>query len=184
MKNKKVEEKEVIIEEKTTTDSTNSPIEQYQWIKGEKAGNVEIVDHTEDINGVHWIYFKSGNRVNKDLLNEFLYRIYDDSDILNIKDDISTKQNSQINENNSNKTIKKQKSPIRILLEKQSINSKEAISVGIIVELPKKEIFNILKDSFPDELEDELISMVLEESIDKKNLEESIKDSIKKYYAE
>ena len=42
--------------------------EQYQWIKGDRIGNIEIFAQTKD----EWIYFQSGKRINSELLNEFM----------------------------------------------------------------------------------------------------------------
>ena len=39
-----------------------------QWIKGDKFGNVEIVNGTQD----QWTTFKSGGRIATNLISEFL----------------------------------------------------------------------------------------------------------------
>jgi hypothetical protein len=67
-------------------------------------------------------------------------------------------------------------SPVRQLLEKQAKKNVEEINLVIEMPIPKKEIYEVIRDSYEDgEVDNELSSMLLE------NLgSETIKDQLKK----
>jgi len=56
---------------------------RYQWIKGDKFGDVVEVSETQK--DIKWLYFTDGSRINPSLVKEFLMEIEHDNQVLNIK---------------------------------------------------------------------------------------------------
>tara|TARA_R110000796_G_scaffold192641_5_gene309323 strand:+ start:1164 stop:1754 length:591 start_codon:yes stop_codon:yes gene_type:complete len=48
------------------------PLMQLQWIKGDKAGNMEVVKDVDIMGEFAWINFEGGERINGHVINEFM----------------------------------------------------------------------------------------------------------------
>ena len=68
------------------------PDTRYQWIKGDKQGNVEDVSGEED----GFLIFQSGSRINKELINEFMMPITHDSQLVNPADGLGEDYQQQV----------------------------------------------------------------------------------------
>ncbi len=143
----------------------------FQWIKGDQIGNQEIFKEEVVDNGITWLYFLSGKRVNIEFLHEFLLEVKE-GEILNIVEE----DRSQVKEIPLFAPVKT-KSPVRQLLEKQT--DLESLTLTHIFEfkIPKQSIFQILQNSFGDEFNAELTSM-LKETINLKELETLLQSQI------
>jgi hypothetical protein len=148
---------------------------RFQWIKGDKVGNIEVYKSEKVKGNINFIIFESKNKINSALVNEFMIEIFDDSEILNMSE--TNTPDKGFNSAPAEKVI--EKSPIRLLLEKQKDSSKDKIDIAINLNLPSKDMFNLLMSSFGEDVEKELISLILD---DKENLYKILENSIKNYY--
>jgi len=60
----------------------------YQWLKTEKAGNYSYVDNIQEDNGITYINFQDGSRVNADLVGEYVIEVESEEDGYEIKEEI------------------------------------------------------------------------------------------------
>lgn len=148
-----------------------------QWIKGDKFGNVEIVNGTED----QWTTFESGGRIATTLISEFLEPVIGDA--LNFNS--SPPQTTKVHK----KSLQPQQetvSPIRTLFDKQKKNDKVKLNLAFPIEIPNKAIYEIISSSFDgDEVNDELESFIkdqVSEDLILDSLFESIKQLISTRY--
>ena len=170
----------------------NKPI-RYQWTVGEKIGTVEILNSEVETAGIVWLVFESGNRCNKSLVKSYMYALGENEPALQITanfDEVRNQNSGGVDpaaglDGNTNKSVQKnQKSPLRILLEKQAENNEQQMAFTINVKLPKPEVYSILRDSF-ENADEELTNMLIQET-DIKQIKEQLKDKIelfiKSYY--
>ena len=133
---------------------------------------VEIFESEAIENNVSWIYFKSGNRVNKILVGTLLKEIKNDEDLLDIKQEnvLNNKQNTVSN------------NPVVSLIEKQLDKNSTNLKVEFNIPTIKNDVYNLIKTSFPDEKIDSLLTEVILQKIDIKTLKKDIKKNINFYY--
>ena len=147
-----------------------------QWVKGDKAGTVEIVEGTDG----QWTIFQGGGRIATDLISEFML----DTSVAGVlnSDDLSLTPQSQP------KPIKKQepkpaeKSPIRALLDSSKNLMKSNLEFNISVEIPTTSLYSVLLDSFGEDSIDEINSFVIDQvdqEVFKKALVEAIENLFK-----
>jgi hypothetical protein len=150
---------------------TIEPI-KLQWIKGDKIGNVEIISGTDS----EWTLFESGARISTSLINEFMIPITIHDPVLDFNSAISSvPQQSNRRETKQPKT---EKSPIRILFDKQKNADKVTLNISIDITVPKKDMFDILSVSFEsEEVVKELNSFIVDQIKDDQ-VKESINHSI------
>lgn len=147
------------------TKKKEAPLEQkqLQWIKGDKMGAVEVVKGDEG----EWTLFEGGGRIATSLISEFL------QDIVGEPLDFSTPtiqspiKQAAIKSTNS-------LSPIRTLFDKQKKNDKVKLNLTFPIEVPGKDIYEIISSSF-DETE---VSTELEKFIKDQISEDLILDSL------
>lgn len=178
----------------------------YQWVKGENKGIVEEL--TEEKDG--FLFFESKRRILASVLNEYMLQVpegtesinmsfeqFTDADSINASVNLPTTgirtHNTHQNPNELEKSLTppvKQKSPLQVLLEKQNEKGAYKLKVKFTYELsvPKKQTFNVLKESFNFE-DEEIINELVTSSSDlvntgefKKFLKETIKNNIENYY--
>jgi hypothetical protein len=128
-----------------------------------------------------FIIFESGNRISENLLDEFMITIPAPAAINNLP--VPENKPSSVTSIIYGEPKKDEKdSPIYKLLKKQKINLVD-VSIKIKLNLPPKDLYSVLLDSF-DDAESEIINFVLD-AIDMENIKDSLADSIKKtYYTE
>jgi len=165
---------------------------KYQWIKGDNTGTIETFVETVD----GFMVFESKRKLNQQLLGEFMIQIHSDADVLKMEPtkalDIEAETGLKYENSNKNTPIQQaaQKvepaNPIRILLEKQSKNNKVKIELEFEVNVPKKEVIELLQDTFDEDVNEEVIKF----SKDKLNKQEIIdkvysrlEEAIKMYYS-
>jgi hypothetical protein len=151
-----------------------------QWIKGDKFGNVEIVNGTED----QWTTFESGGRIATTLISEFLEPVIGDALDFNPPTLALTEAAKAYKEK-----VPPQKaitSPVRILFDKQKKNDKVKLNLSFPIDVPNKAIYEIISSSFgADEVNDELESFIkdqVSEDLILDSLFDSIKELIKTRY--
>ena len=153
-------------------DSSTETIEpiKLQWIKGDKIGNVETVKGTSN----EWTLFESGTRISSSLINEFMIPIGSYDPVLDFDSATSEVPSVQRKRESS----PQQKSPIRILFDKQKNADEVSLTLSLQITVPKKDVFDIMSVSFEeDEVIKELRSFI-EDQIRDERVKEAIKDSV------
>ena len=159
--------------------------QRYQWIKSEKTGNVVEVDKVDG----EWTYFVGGSRISTSLIKEFLLPLEGDalpltSDLQNLAtvDGLGPRVTDKLKAD----VPKEPESPIGILFNKQTKNDKVKLKIDFPIEVPKVDIYNIIKTSFgKEEVKDELKSFILnqlEEDDILDSLHKSIENLIEERY--
>lgn len=187
-------------------DQTEETLEEvkpirYQWVAGEKVGTVEVFQSEDTKAGMTWVVFESGNRCNKGLIDQMMYKLGDNEPALPLTADFDgVKQAETVTQGGVDPTAglaeapstptsprppaKPQQSPLRVLLEKQAESNSELMDFSVEISLPKKEVYSILRDSF-EEADDELTQMIVDKT-DIGQIQEQLKDKIadfvKSYY--
>lgn len=168
----------------------------YQWIRTERKGEVSVVDYVED----GYTVFKDGTRCAVDLMSELLYHMPSTEDKLIdlgekielAKEKADTKLSKQLRPKKSEKDVGDNlysgapDNPIRELLKRQSSNNKMRAELVVDVHIPKPSVYEILKESFGDDVDNEITQMAIE-SINinelKDKLDELLKRKVKQYYS-
>lgn len=185
---------------------------QYQWIKGERLGELEVLDKTDD----EWVYFTSGRRISSTLMNEYMLPINEYDRPMNIpgqitqpaysfqsEEDDNTIRDAEGNvytppkpviENNRQATRpihqatevpkKKEINPIQLLLN-QAAKDEIDVSVNLTIKIPKKAVYALISESFDTDIDKQIKEMVSEDiSFEKMKqvILESVDNTIKNYY--
>lgn len=150
--------------------------QKLQWLKGDKAGNVEEVVGQDG----EWTKFKSGSRISTSLINEFMLPV--EGEPLDLSDQETVDkvyQNSQT-ENKNNKTASKisQSNPIKLLFNKQKKTDLIDLTLNFSINVPSIEIFDIISSTFEkDEVMAELSAFIYNQ-INSDEIETNLKSSI------
>jgi hypothetical protein len=144
----------------------------FQWIKGDHLGLIEKVSSKEDD---MWVYFESGRRINKSIANEFLVSADDDSvipfdPIEQVLPQIEVKQK-----------LKRELSPIdSVVVSLKDVSLlKQNVEVKIEISVPKPEVYNLLQESFGEEIFESIFQGVLDK-LNVENLKEQLEKSLDK----
>jgi hypothetical protein len=166
----------------------------FQWIKGDKMGNVEkFLDVSPDeATGMTFVEFKGGGRINVELLEEYLDKFpatkvdFKDEPVIT---EPSLEQSIQGNNlpstydkqasRNTVSSVQLEESPIYKLLKKQKENWVN-VNITLKLNLPPKSLYNVLISSF-DNADDEIINYITE-GIDIEDIRSALADSISNYY--
>jgi hypothetical protein len=158
-------------------DSSTETIEpiKLQWIKGDKIGNVETVKGSDS----EWTLFESGARISSSLINEFMIPIGSNDPVLDFDSAISTVETSpRKREQQILPKLPVERSPVRMLFDKQKNADEVTLSLSLNITVPKKEIFNIISVSFEEEEVIKELRSFIEDQIKEDLVKESIKNSI------
>lgn len=174
---------------------------RYQWLKGEKVNQIENFVEEKIEKGITWLYFESGNRINKMLLADYMLQLRpgqegaaNDLDISEINQDPTKIPVPKAQPNPLGATVApsaqtlKSKSPIRELLEKASKakNSERNITLKYKVFYPKKATYNVLKESFGIDVKKEVIDHIYDQIVNdqsfKKEMLKTIKELVNSAY--
>lgn len=162
---------------------------KYQWIKGDNFGDIAIVKAEDN----EFIYFTNGEQIYKNLVREFLQEITNNElPLPSFNDGVSLKpaQPQQIAQKQSaNYELVKieepvvKETPLEKLILKLSQKNVESINVKLGINIPKKEVVEMLIEN-SDESRTELLEAitkmaVAQITIDK--LQEFIKEEINSY---
>lgn len=165
----------------------------YQWIKGDNTGRVEEITGHLDENGLNFVTFKSGRRINESLLLEYMMEVpeyaakaAEESALISKGSDLPPVQHKPQGHNiQQPQQVATKESPVIQLLKAQKIVDDVSIKISFEVKVPKKEMISVLKVSFGEEIEDDMhkyLSDQLDDAKIKETLEQEIKKFIKKYY--
>jgi hypothetical protein len=165
----------------------------FQWIKGEQTGMIEKYGGISENNGMKFLNFQGGNRINLDLLSEFI-DIFPASPVQFNEPSISlpasplppstpSQHKGSINSIDYGKSVQVgvEESPIYKLLKKQKPNWVN-VNISLKLNLPTKSLYNVLITSFED-AETEIASYVTE-GVDIEDIKEAIAESIRTSFYE
>lgn len=163
----------------------------FQWIKGEQAGMIEKYAGVEESNGMKFLKFSGGGRINIDLISEFMDSFPASPVQFNAQSALQTPpQPSQpspargaVNSVDYNKNVQVgvEESPIYKLLKKQKPNWVN-VNISLKLNLPTKSLYNVLISSFEDA--DTEIANYVTEGIDIEDIREAIAESIRTSFYE
>ena len=164
----------------------------FQWLKGDQMGNIERYKAVEaDSTGMTFVSFQSGQRMNVELLNEYMEVFPASGNEYNLQQEIPVLAPKQIPQHSQQDTslkhlpkntvssIELDDSPIYTLLKKQKPNW-VAVNISLKLNLPTKNLYGILTSSF-DDAETEVIDYVTE-GIDIEDIRSALSESILSYY--
>ena len=166
----------------------------FQWIKGEQAGMIEKYSGIDETNGMKFLNFQGGGRVNLEILREFM-DIFPSTPVqfeeLNVPKSnspvppqpSSLSKKGSVNSVDYGKTVQVgvEESPIYKLLKKQKPNWVN-VNISLKLNLPTKSLYNVLISSFED-AETEIANYVTE-GVDIEDIKEAIAESIRTSFYE
>ena len=131
-------------------------LKTYQWIKGEKAGDVvksdsEIVEE----GGIQFLNFLDGSRCNASLLGDYILEIADDSpDSLIMLNDMAPQPLQRVEPAAVSQVVKQEEpvktaSPLEALLL-SSKKSVQQVAITIKIDVPPFDLIKVLASSFED----------------------------------
>lgn len=155
---------------------------KFQWIKSERTGEVCKVKDISSDDGLIWVHFTDGTRINYMLLEEFTIKLnLSEKELeLNVSSPKDLSKNDIPKNEKSIATLKVEKvetpkSAIKTLLEKQRPNIQQ-VDFTLQLNIPSESLYDVLMGSF-DNAEQEIIDHILE-SLDQATIREAIKKSI------
>jgi hypothetical protein len=166
----------------------------FQWIKGEQAGMIEKYSGIDETNGMKFLNFQGGGRINLEILREFM-DIFPSTPVqfeeLNVpksnspvpSQPSSSSKKGSVNSVDYGKTVQVgvEESPIYKLLKKQKPNWVN-VNISLKLNLPTKSLYNVLISSFED-AETEIANYVTE-GVDIEDIKEAIAESIRTSFYE
>lgn len=155
----------------------------YKWISGPDNGNIEVY-LAEDETGRVW--FESGNSVLKDSMDsvmlestesEYTYSL----SINKANEDVFSKYEKLVNDPIpiDNKPVEKEKSAVKIIIEKQKKLNEIDLSISIPVKLPNEKAIEFMTVMFDEDEVIEEITEFVKEQVTNEVILEMIKKSIK-----
>lgn len=162
-------------------------IVKYQWKKGEKFGEIVTLKSSDS----DFLYFENGSKIFKNVAPEFLEEIKDDvipfpgAKAIEITKPVPEKKSNI--ETTAKEEIaiskKEQDSPLTQLIKNLSSKNVESFNMDIGINLPKKEIFNMLVENSEQDKNEIIneISVVASSQIEINNLQEFLKEEIQKF---
>jgi len=164
----------------------------FQWIKGEQTGMIEKYSGVDETNGLKFLNFQGGGRINLDMLHEFM-DVFPSTPVqfeeLNVpksntpSPSPSQEKKGSVNSVDYGKTVQVgvEESPIYKLLKKQKPNWVN-VNISLKLNLPTKSLYNVLISSFED-AETEIANYVTE-GVDIEDIKEAIAESIRTSFYE
>lgn len=184
---------------------------QFQWIKGNLIGEVEVITGDKIEDNVKFIVFESGRRVAANRLYEYLapvenaYQIIDSNTLKAAFDrdsnsyyDVDSKYEEIVFGTTTTKKKKPQKKieeteeqdssysnsiTVMDLVEKQLEKNPHIMEVEIKIPTLKKEHYQMLYDMYPD-IKEDLLKLIISKYIDKAYLSEQIGKCLSVFYGD
>jgi len=153
---------------------------KYQWIKGEHAGNItEFCNVCVENDGMVWIEFMDGSRINQPLLDTYLIKTNNASELLDVEKPIDQIAKTNISNVQIREVPKAPDSPIQTLLKRQKPNM-VGIDITLELNIPSAELYSVIISSF-ENAEEETINYIAS-GLDIEIIKESLKKAITDYY--
>lgn len=153
---------------------------KYQWIKGDRLGQVVEVDGVQP--SKEWLIFTDGTRINPTLIKEFLIAVTDDSQVLNIPEPLNSNTPSSTQQIKAPQVTQivasSGPSVVGQMIEKMSKKNVVQIPIEINVNIPTPAIYAMLSEGMEEEDLNEEIMQVALSQLEINKLQEYIKDHI------
>ena len=173
-------------EQKTDVKSLTSMFtnHDFQWVKGENFMETEVFDKVvAGSDGNFFINFKSGRRINYNILEEYLTWYPSPQKPQALPTEHVQQKQTEITSvkfvDSKDNVIYASESPIYNLLARQKKKDVDIV-INIRVPLPSKDLFNVLVNSF-DDAENEIIQFIID-SIDLEDIRKTLSRSIRENY--
>lgn len=144
-----------------------------QWIKGDKAGSVEIILSADN----EWVIFQSGGRISTELIHEFM--VSTEEGVLDFS--IQSAETAIV------QTRNERDSALMTLLKKMSKTEEHILEIKIPIKIPTLGMYHVLNDTFEDaEVHEEIKKYVLNQINDKEVKQfvaSSVEEVISKFQA-
>lgn len=160
---------------------------RYQWIKGDRFGDVVDVAETQTDN--KWLHFSDGTRINKGLISEFLMEVKNEREILKVPTDT-------VVEEVTNTTPIQPEAPVTNpvptpeatvmgkMIQKMSKKNVVNVPLDININIPTPAIYAMLNEGMEaEDLNEEIMSVALAQ-IEINKLQEYIKEQITNFLIE
>lgn len=153
----------------------------YQWVKGDYTGRIEEFESFQDENNLNFIVFKSGKRINESLLLEYLIEI-PEYQVKIAEESVfeSLTPNTVSKKIDTNNIVKEEKTPVQHLLISQKKKETEKLNICLDIKIPKKELIEILRSSYGDEIENDIYEYI-NNQLDQNDIRQIIKKNIEKF---
>ncbi len=158
----------------------------YQWVKGDFTGRVETVKDYVDENGLNFVVFQSGKRINESLLLEYLievpeYQAKVAEESAAVETDFThTHQPAPPPQRIQEKPAPPTMSPVLQLLQAQKTQDEEELEISVKVKVPKRDFIKILRASFGEEVDRDLYEYIGSQ-LDFQELADTIEEETKKF---
>jgi len=154
----------------------------YQWVKGDYTGRIETVRDNLDENGLNFVVFESGKRINADLLLEYLIEVPEHQ--AKIAEESAIEQPPPSAPVHTAPPVKEVlQSPVMRLLMAQKNREAEELEISFSVKVPKKEMIEVLRSSFGEEIYEDLYQYIIDQ-LDDSSIKEAVKNKTKKFITE
>lgn len=166
----------------------------YQWIKGDKFGNVVKVAETQKDN--KWLYFEDGSRINPSLVHEYLMEVKNENEVLQVAEAIEAPQTGPIQDQtntvvtNSSDAVIAQPTPVKEpsvmgkMIMKMSKKNVVNVPLQINLNIPTPALYAMLSEGMEaEDLNEEIMEVALQQ-IEINNLTEYLKENISKFLSE
>lgn len=157
----------------------------YQWIKGDKFGNVVTV--AEDQQDGKFLYFEDGSRINHDFVQEYLMEVKNEKEILKPSSNVETVQPIVQNQVETAQPIvqeTKEPSIMGKMIMRMSKKNVVNVPLQINISIPTQQLYAMLSEGMEeDDLNEEIMSVALQQ-IEIDNLTEYLKENISSFLSE
>lgn len=155
-------------------------IVKYQWKKGDNFGEVVEVESTDS----EFTYFKNGSKIFTNVLPEFLELVtaeglpFPGAELIG-----TTHKKAPVKEIEKKVEVKEASSPLGQLIKTLSAKNVESFQLSVGINLPKKEIFDMLVENSEEEKDQilEEISKSAVSQIEINNLQEFLNEQITEF---
>lgn len=164
---------------------------KYQWIKGDRFGQVVEVAETQKDN--KWLWFDDGTRINPELINEFLMPITSDREILQVNPvnpvESTTTENTKVAAQQPvTKIMQTAPSALGQMIMKMSKKNVIQVPIEININVPTPMLYAVLAEGMEEEELNEEITQVAVSQIEIDKLQDYIQEQItnflKQYYVQ
>ena len=163
----------------------------YQWIKGDDFGKVvTVAEHQKDSK---WLYFEDGSRINPSLINEYLMRVENENEILQVSNDTVIPQTGPAQDQtptvatNTSTPVESHVAEPTIMgkmIMKMSKKNVVNVPVQININIPTPDLYAMLAGGMEEEdLNEEIMAVALQQ-IEIDNLAEYLKENISTFLSE
>jgi len=163
---------------------------RYQWIKGEKFGNIQIV--ADEQPEAQFIYFTDGTRIFKNVLPEFLIEVKSDKEVLKTDGALMADDT----QNQAPTVVTNTSTPVAVepvvetptvmgnMIMKMSKKNVVQIPINININIPTPSIYGMLLEGMEEQdLQDEITKVALQQ-IEINKLQDYIKENVNTFLSD